>query len=80
MSDRQLSESDRVAVQRALEIVSSLNGDGRVEFGSSCTTPRSSRNSRESGSGESTCSQVTPRVTYMTTPRAAISRRGATSK
>ena len=26
MSDRQLSESERVAVQRALEIVSSLNG------------------------------------------------------
>ena len=83
MSDRQLSESDRVAVQRALEIVSSLNGDGQVEFGSSCTTPtmeRSCRNSRESGSGKSTCSQVTPRATDMTTPRAAISRRGATSK
>ena len=72
MSERQLSESERVVVQRALEIVSSLNGDGRVELGSSSTTPtmeRSCRNSQEGGSGESTGSQVTPRATYMTTPR-----------
>ena len=82
MSERQLSESEKVVLQRVFEIVlSSLRGD---ELGSSsAATPEmesTGRYSREDGAGESTCIHETPRAAYMTTPRVALSRRGARSK
>ena len=81
MSERQLSESEKVVQQRAFEIGSSLHGD---ELGSSSTaTPEmesTCRYSLEDGEGKSTCIHETPRAAYMTTPRVALSRRGARSK
>ena len=80
MSERQLSESEKVVLQRAFEIVSSLRGD---ELGSSsAATPEmesTGRYSWEDGAGESICIHETPRAAYMTTPNVALSRRGARS-
>ena len=68
-------------LQCAFEIVSSLRGD---ELGSSsAATPEmesTGRYSWEDGAVESTYIHETPRAAYMTTPRVALSRRGARSK
>jgi len=84
MSKRQLSESEKVVLQRAFEIVSSLRGDGRMELRSGSATPETGstgRYSREDGARESTGIQNTPRAaSYKTTPRVAITRRRARSK
>ena len=68
MSDRPLSDADRMVLRRALEIVSSLDGDGRD--GSSSVdpgaTPTTVVSVRSSGSRATSVAERTPR-------RAAIS-------
>jgi len=84
MSERQFSEFEKVVLQRASEIVSSLRGDGQMELGSDSSTIEMETTgwySQEDGVGESTGIKNTPgAASYMTTPRVAITRRGARSK